>query len=80
MATIRRRLSWAVIAAAAGAGMLALPVTPAAAAPDCPPGQYEDTRTPGFQCVTGWCPAGTLLDAVTGSCVAPPGIPPPPLS
>lgn len=87
MGITTRRLSWAfavdaaVVAAAAvaGLGMLAMPGAPVAAAQGCPPGQHEDTQTPGFQCVPGWCPSGTLLDGVTGACVAPPGIPPPPL-
>jgi len=68
-----------VVAAAAGAGAFLLPVTPAAADQGCPVGQHEDTETPGFQCVPGWCPQGMLLDGVTGACVAAPGVPPPPL-
>jgi hypothetical protein len=68
----------ALIAAAAVAGLA--PAFPATAGPSCPIGQHEDTQTPGFQCVPGWCPSGTLLDGVTRSCVAPPGVPPPPLS
>lgn len=77
-----RRLGLALAAAAAvmGAGLGVLPVAPASAGQGCPFGQHEDAQTPGFQCVAGWCPAGTLLDAVTGTCVAPPGVPPPPLS
>ncbi len=78
MGITKHRLTWALIAAAAGAGVLVMPGTPATAQA-CPPGTHEDTQTPGFQCVTGWCPAGTLLDGVTGACVAPPGVPPPPL-
>jgi hypothetical protein len=73
-----RRSAWIVVGAAVGWGFV--PLTPAFAEPGCPIGQHEDTTTPGFQCVPGWCPAGTLLDGVTGSCVAPPGVPPPPLS
>jgi hypothetical protein len=73
-----RRSAWIVVAAAAGWGLTPMP--PAAAEPGCPIGQHEDTTTPGFQCVPGWCPSGTLLDGVTGACVAPPGVPPPPLS
>lgn len=52
---------------------------PTAAAQGCPAGQHEDAETPGFQCVPGWCPPGTLLDGVTSVCVAAPGVPPPPL-
>ena len=73
-----RRLVLALTAALAVAGVL--PVAPASAGQSCPIGQHEDTQTPGFQCVPGWCPSGTLLDGVTGSCVAPPGVPPPPLN
>ncbi len=72
-----RRSAWVVVAAAVGWGLT--PVAPVSAAPGCPIGQHEDTTTPGFQCVPGWGPAGTLLDGVTGACVAPPGVPPPPL-
>ena len=73
-----RRLVVAMAAASAVVGIL--PTAPATAARSCPPGQYEDAQTPGFQCVLGWCPSGTLLDGVTGTCVAPPGVPPPPLN
>lgn len=76
--TTTRRWAWAVVAVAVGAGLL--PAIPAEAAPQgCPAGQHEDTQTPGFQCVAGWCPAGTLLDGVSGACVAAPGVPPPAL-
>lgn len=75
--TIRRSVL-ALTAAVAAVGIL--PIAPASAARGCPPGQHEDAQTPGFQCVAGWCPSGTLLDAVTGTCVAPPGVPPPPLN
>ena len=61
----------------AGAIGLAIPAAWADTDQTCPPGQVEDTLTPGFQCVSG-CPSGTLLDAVSGSCVAAPGVPPPP--
>lgn len=70
------------VAVVAGAGTLLLPGAPAPSAradQPCPPGQHEDAQTPGFQCVPGWCPPGTLLDGVTGTCVAAPGVPPPPL-
>jgi hypothetical protein len=71
------RLAWAAImAATVGA---ATPVASATPSQTCPFGQHEDTQTPGFQCVPGWCPPGTLLDGVTGSCVTAPGVPPPPL-
>lgn len=73
-----RRLVVAMAAASAAAGVL--PMVPASAGQGCPAGQHEDAQTPGFQCVVGWCPSGTLLDGVTGTCVAPPGVPPPPLS
>lgn len=76
-----RRLAGFVIAAvgvAGAAGVAFVPGSPAAGQ-SCPIGQHEDTETPGFQCVPGWCPAGQLLDGVTGACVAAPGIPPPPL-
>lgn len=59
--------------------MLIAPSGPAPEVQDCPPGQHEDTQTPGFQCVAGWCPPGMLLDGVTSSCVVAPGVPPPPL-
>ncbi len=65
-----------------GAALAAAPLMvgpPVVSAQGCPVGQHEDAQTPGFQCVPGWCPQGTLLDAVTGSCVAAPGVPPPPL-
>lgn len=83
--TIMRRLAWAMLAAATGAVSLILgaPATVVGAAPApaavCPPGTHEDTETPGFQCVPGWCPSGMLLDGVTGACVTAPGVPPPPL-
>lgn len=76
--TIRRGV--VVLTATLAAGAM-LPVAPASATgQSCPVGQHEDAQTPGFQCVPGWCPSGTLLDGVTGTCVAPPGVPPPPLS
>lgn len=70
---------WWVVAAAVGAGVLLTPAAPAPPPQTCPPGQHEDTETPGFQCVSGWCPTGMLLDGVTHSCVAAPGVPPPAL-
>ncbi|MCB0923022.1 MAG: hypothetical protein KDB50_00485 [Mycobacterium sp.] len=66
-----------------GAAVAVAPIVvglPVVSAQGCPIGQHEDTETPGFQCVPGWCPPGTLLDGVTGACVAPPGVPPPPLN
>ena len=77
MKTTIGRFVVALITAGAGAGLIPAPA--AYAGQSCPIGQHEDTQAPGFQCVPGWCPAGTLLDATTGSCVAPPGVPPPPL-
>lgn len=78
-----RRFGWAAIllATAAAVPLAAVPAGPPVAtqAQGCPVGQHEDAQTPGFQCVPGWCPTGTLLDAVTGVCVAAPGVPPPPL-
>ncbi|MGI9124249.1 MAG: hypothetical protein ACR2JM_05795 [Mycobacterium sp.] len=73
------RIASTVLTAALGAGVLVFTV-PASPAPEqtCPPGQVEDTATPGFQCVLG-CPWGTLLDGVSHSCVEAPGVPPPPL-
>ncbi len=62
----------------AGAIGFGVPLAVADTEQTCPPGQVEDTLTPGFQCVSG-CPSGTLLDSVSGSCVAAPGVPPPPL-
>ena len=80
MGIANHRFGSAMVAAAfcAGAIGLAVPAAPAYADQTCPPGQVEDTLTPGFQCVTG-CPWDTLLDAVSGSCVAAPGVPQPPL-
>jgi hypothetical protein len=80
MRIANHRFGSSMVAAAfcAGAIALAVPTAPARADQTCPPGQVEDTLTPGFQCVSG-CPWGTLLDAVSGSCVAAPGVPPPPL-
>jgi hypothetical protein len=78
MRTTTRCWTWAVIAVAVGGGIL--PAVPADTQQTCPFGQHEDTQTPGFQCVLGWCPPGTLLDGVSGACVAAPGVPPPPLS
>lgn len=77
MHSVSRRFAWAAaILALTGASV---PVAAIARAQGCPIGQHEDAETPGFQCVPGWCPAGTLLDAVTGVCVTAPGVPPPPL-
>jgi hypothetical protein len=73
-----RRLVVTLTASVAVVGIL--PMAPASAGQSCPIGQHEDAQTPGFQCVPGWCPSGSLLDGVTGTCVAPPGVPPPPLS
>lgn len=67
----------AVLVAALGVCAGGAPVA-TAATDSCPPGQVEDVTTPGFQCVQQ-CPAGMLIDGVTGVCVPPPGIPPPPL-
>lgn len=77
---IRARGWMALLALAVGPCAVVAPAwTPmAAAAETCPPGQMEDATTPGFQCVPQ-CPSGTLLDGVTGVCVAAPGVPPPPL-
>ncbi|MBU3685856.1 MAG: hypothetical protein FGM25_05570 [Mycobacterium sp.] len=71
------RARMVMISAAIGLSSAVAPVT-AVAADTCPPGQMEDATTPGFQCVPQ-CPSGTLVDAVTGVCVAAPGVPPPPL-
>ncbi|HOB48392.1 MAG TPA: hypothetical protein PKK01_03640 [Mycobacterium sp.] len=73
-----RKFCWLAAAAALAVSPL-MAGPPAVSAQGCPPGQHEDTETPGFQCVPGWCPQGTLLDAVTGSCVTALGVPPPPL-
>lgn len=70
-------MTWLTVAAALAAAPLVW--LPGAAAQACPVGQHEDAETPGFQCVPGWCPPGTLLDGVTSICVAAPGVPPPPL-
>lgn len=74
------RLALAAVVAALGAGaaVLGVPAAPTVPVQGCPPGQVEDTATPGFQCVTG-CPWGMLLDRVSNSCVTAPGVPPPPL-
>ena len=81
--TTTHRWVWMVAVAVAVAAVPA-PAVPAPAGPApgqqaCPPGQHEDTETPGFQCVAGWCPPGMLLDQVNESCVAAPGVPPPAL-
>ena len=55
-----------------GAGCL--PTTNAS----CPTGQVADDEDPDFNCQPD-CPDGMLVDAVTGTCVAAPGVPPPPL-
>lgn len=78
MGSVIRGLSWALTGAALAVAPLAAG-PPTASAQGCPIGQHEDAETPGFQCVPGWCPPGTLLDAVTGACVSAPGVPPPPL-
>ncbi len=80
MGIASRRFGSIILAGFFSAGVVGFGVPLAGADTDqtCPPGQVEDTLTPGFQCVTG-CPSGTLLDAVSGSCVAAPGVPPPPL-
>ncbi len=79
--TLRRLVvTLAAASAVSGAVVCIAPIAPASATRGCPPGQHEDAQTPGFQCVAGWCPSGALLDAVTGTCVAPPGVPPPPLT
>ena len=80
-----RRLILTLVAALIAAmtaplGVAGIVPMAAAAGQGCPVGQHEDTQRPGFQCVPGWSASGTLLDGVTGSCVAPPGVPPPPLS
>lgn len=78
--TSHDRVLTALCAAAFGAGALVVGVSaaPAHAAPACPAGQVEDATTPGFQCVSA-CPPEMLVDALTGTCVAPPGLPPPAL-
>jgi hypothetical protein len=78
--THQRRVGTALCAVALGAGALVVgvPASPARAGQTCPIGQIEDATTPGFQCVSA-CPAGMLVDALTGTCVAPPGLPPPAL-
>ena len=73
------RWVFCVVAAAVTVVVLPAPAGPAPQVQTCPPGQHEDTETPGFQCVVGWCPAGMLLDTVNQSCVAAPGVPPPAL-
>lgn len=76
-----RARSWMVLLAfmVVTWGTAVAALVPTAAATDtCPPGQVEDTTTPGFQCVPQ-CPSGMLIDGVTGVCVAAPGLPPPPL-
>ena len=72
---------WLIMGAAVfGAGSLAVgvPAAPARAGQTCPIGQIEDATTPGFQCISA-CPPGMLIDGVTGTCVAAPGLPPPAL-
>ena len=68
-----------MVAAAVGGAVLLVPAAPAPGVQNCPPGQHEDTETPGFQCVAGWCPPGMLLDGANNACVAAPGVPPPAL-
>jgi hypothetical protein len=70
----------AMCGAALGAGALlvGVPAAPVRAGQTCPVGQVEDASTPGFQCISS-CPPGMLIDALTRTCVAAPGLPPPPL-
>lgn len=79
MRTTTRTMAWAVVAVAWGCGFLLVPATPGPPEQGCPIGSHEDSQTPGFQCVPGWCPPGTLLDGVSSTCVTAPGVPPPPL-
>jgi hypothetical protein len=80
MTRLHRAALTAALLAAPAAVVLGLlgPVPPARADQTCPPGQVEDVQTPGFQCVDA-CPPGTLLDAVTGSCIVARGVAPPAL-
>jgi len=71
------RLWSALWAAALSVGTFVV-VIPAAPVQTCPFGQIEDTSTPGFQCVF-ICPTGMMIDALTRTCVAAPGLPPPAL-
>jgi len=75
--TSHNRLWSGLVAAALSAGALVVAV-PAAPVQTCPYGQVEDASTPGFQCVS-FCPSGMLIDALTRTCVAAPGLPPPAL-
>lgn len=75
--TSHNRLWSGLVAAALSAGALVVAV-PAAPVQTCPYGQVEDVSTPGFQCVS-FCPSGMLIDALTRTCVAAPGLPPPAL-
>lgn len=56
---------------------LAPPTVPTTNA-SCPIGQVADDEDADFNCQQD-CPDGMLIDAVTGTCVAAPGLPPPPL-
>ena len=79
MGTMTRGGAWAVIAALGLGGFLPVPAAPVPSEQGCPAGQHEDSQTPGFQCVPGWCPPGMLLDTASSTCVAAPGVPPPAL-
>jgi hypothetical protein len=72
---------WAAAAGAAlvfGGVALAVPAVVPTANASCPTGQVADDEDPDFNCQPD-CPDGMLVDAVTGTCVAAPGVPPPPL-
>jgi hypothetical protein len=75
--TSRSRLWSALCAATLGVGTFVVMI-PATPQQTCPFGQIEDTSTPGFQCVF-ICPTGMMIDALTRTCVAAPGLPPPAL-
>ena len=63
---------------ASGGVALAVPAVVPTANASCPTGQVADDEDPDFNCQPD-CPDGMLIDAVTGTCVAAPGVPPPPL-
>ena len=77
----RRMMRWwaaaAGVALVLGGVALGQPVVPTTNA-SCPTGQVADDEDSDFNCQPD-CPDGMLVDAVTGTCVAAPGVPPPPL-
>jgi len=72
---------WAAVAGVAlvfGGIALTPPAVIPTANASCPTRQPAHDEDPDFHCQPD-CPDGMLVDAVTGNCVAAPGVPPPPL-